>query len=71
MRSLRPGNTGKSELALVGEERDGETEISFNERAGKSEISKPGWKLVVQNFFFPQETTDFALMSKIELIEWG
>ena len=55
MRSLRPGNIGKSGLALVGEERDGETEISFNERADKSEISKAGWKLGLQNFFFPRK----------------
>ena len=37
-------STGKSGLALVGEEWDGETEISFNERADKFEISKAGWK---------------------------
>ena len=44
VRMLRPRSTGKSGLALVGEEWDGETEISFNERADKFEISKAGWK---------------------------
>ena len=52
---LRPRSTGKSGLALVGEEWDGETEISFNERAEKFEISKAGWKPELQNFFFPRK----------------
>ena len=30
-------------------------QISFNERTDKSEISKAGWKLVLQNFLFSRK----------------